>query len=258
MELYPSELSGGMKKRASLARALSMDPELVFFDEPSAGLDPVTAADLDQLILRLKEAFSMTLVVVTHEMESAFALADRLALLHEGRFIIADTPEAVRTTDHPEVRAFLDRRPSEPADGGEKFRRFLQERRVVPEDVELKLLGNRPLRDPFQQCSVGLAGPSKVAAAAGHHGGDGDVSPRGDDPGERHSRAGRGRRRIGARAAGRIEVINVEEGVRVSKSQVLAVLEHKDMDAALAASNQSAAFVPVIRLRWQKPMEQLT
>lgn len=127
MEFYPSQLSGGMQKRASLARALTMDPELVFFDEPSAGLDPVTAADLDQLLIRLKEAFGMTLVVVTHEMESAFMIANRLALLQEGQFIIVDTPEAVRSSDDPRVRSFLDRRPSEPADGGEKFRQFLEE-----------------------------------------------------------------------------------------------------------------------------------
>ncbi len=127
IDLYPSELSGGMQKRASLARALSMDPELVFFDEPSAGLDPVTAADLDQLLIRLKEAFGMTLVVVTHEMESAFMIADRLALLQEGQFIIVDTPEAVKNSDDERVRSFLDRRPSEPADGGESFQRFLEE-----------------------------------------------------------------------------------------------------------------------------------
>jgi phospholipid/cholesterol/gamma-HCH transport system ATP-binding protein len=127
VDLYPSELSGGMQKRASLARALTMDPALVFFDEPSAGLDPVTAADLDQLLIRLKEAFKMTLVVVTHEMESAFMIADRLALLQEGQFIIVDTPEAVRNSDDSRVRSFLDRRPSEPADGGAKFQQFLEE-----------------------------------------------------------------------------------------------------------------------------------
>ena len=127
MNLRPSQLSGGMKKRASLARALSLDPEIVFFDEPSAGLDPVTAAGLDQLIMRLKKAFDVTLVVVTHEMESAFYIADRLALLHEGRFLIIDTPEVVRQCDDPIVRRFLDRQPPPPEDGATKFRSFLKE-----------------------------------------------------------------------------------------------------------------------------------
>ncbi|MEE2776910.1 MAG: ATP-binding cassette domain-containing protein [Acidobacteriota bacterium] len=127
MDKMPSELSGGMKKRASLARALALDPELVFFDEPSAGLDPITAAGLDQLICQLKNVFDMTLVVVTHELESAFTIADRLALMHEGRFLIIDTPDVVRGCDDPIVRNFLDRQPPVHDGGGEKFKRFLEE-----------------------------------------------------------------------------------------------------------------------------------
>jgi phospholipid/cholesterol/gamma-HCH transport system ATP-binding protein len=127
MDALPSELSGGMRKRASLARALALDPDIVFFDEPSAGLDPVTAAGLDQLIVQLREVFDMTLVVVTHELESAFTIADRLALMHEGRFLVVDSPEVVRESDHPIVRRFLDRQPAEKADDGMKFKRFLQE-----------------------------------------------------------------------------------------------------------------------------------
>jgi phospholipid/cholesterol/gamma-HCH transport system ATP-binding protein len=127
MDRLPSELSGGMKKRASLARALALDPDIVFFDEPSAGLDPVTAAGLDQLLLQLKKAFGVTLVVVTHEMESAFAIADRLALMHEGRFLIVDSPDAVKGCRDPIVRRFLDRQPHASDDGGEKFRKFLEE-----------------------------------------------------------------------------------------------------------------------------------
>jgi phospholipid/cholesterol/gamma-HCH transport system ATP-binding protein len=127
MDQHPSELSGGMRKRAALARALALDPEIVFFDEPSAGLDPVTAAGLDQLLVQLKKVFEMTLVVITHEMQSAFTIADRLALMHEGHFRVVDVPEVVRRSQDPIVRRFLDRQPPAPTDGGEKFRKFLGE-----------------------------------------------------------------------------------------------------------------------------------
>jgi len=127
MDLLPSQLSGGMTKRAALARAMSLDPEVLFFDEPSAGLDPVTSASLDRLILRLKKTFEVTLVVVTHEMESAFAIADRLALLHEGRFLVIGSPDEVRENANPIVQQFLRRQPPESNDGGESFRRFLEE-----------------------------------------------------------------------------------------------------------------------------------
>src|ERR1700737_2912496 len=80
----PSQLSGGMKKRAAVARALAMDPEILFFDEPSAGLDPIIAAGIDQLILELKRAFRMTIIVVTHELASAFLIADRMVLIDKG------------------------------------------------------------------------------------------------------------------------------------------------------------------------------
>ena len=127
MDRYPSELSGGMIKRAALARALALDPQVLFFDEPSAGLDPVTAAGLDRLMRELKRAFDVTTVVVTHELESAFAVADRVALIHAGRFRIVDTPEAVRACTDPVVRAFLERRPPVSEDSGVKFRRFLED-----------------------------------------------------------------------------------------------------------------------------------
>src|ERR1700739_229120 len=83
-DFLPSQLSGGMKKRAAVARALAMDPEILFFDEPSAGLDPIIAAGIDQLILKLKKAFRMTIVVVTHELASAYLIADRMILLDKG------------------------------------------------------------------------------------------------------------------------------------------------------------------------------
>jgi phospholipid/cholesterol/gamma-HCH transport system ATP-binding protein len=127
MDRLPSELSGGMRKRAALARALALDPEILFFDEPSAGLDPVTAAGIDQLLLRLRKVFDVTIVVVTHEMTSAFAIADRLALMHQGRFLVIDTPERVQDCSHPVVRSFLDRSPPGSGDGAAKFRKFLEE-----------------------------------------------------------------------------------------------------------------------------------
>ena len=99
----PNEISGGMKKRAGLARALALDPTLLFYDEPSAGLDPVTSAQIDQLIVGLASQLGVTSVVVTHEMDSAFTIADRMAMLDRGRMIRIDTREAFdrlrRTSD---------------------------------------------------------------------------------------------------------------------------------------------------------------
>ena len=114
----PSELSGGMKKRAAVARALAMDPEILFFDEPSAGLDPIIAAGIDQLILELKRAFRMTIIVVTHELASAFLIADRMLLIDKGRIVALGTVDEMRSSLQPRVRQFLDRVP-EPEIAGE-------------------------------------------------------------------------------------------------------------------------------------------
>jgi len=105
----PAQLSGGMRKRAAFARAMAMDPEILFFDEPSAGLDPITAAGIDDLILDLKKAYSMTMVVVTHELASAFLIADRIILLDRGNIVAMGPAEEVRSSSHPRVRQFLDR-----------------------------------------------------------------------------------------------------------------------------------------------------
>src|SRR5438046_922009 len=91
----PSQLSGGMKKRAAVARAMAMDPEILFFDEPSAGLDPIIAAGVDELILELKKAFHMTIVVVTHELASAFLIADRMVLIDKGNVVAIGPAEEV-------------------------------------------------------------------------------------------------------------------------------------------------------------------
>src|SRR5712664_3159399 len=114
----PSQLSGGMKKRAAVARALAMDPEILFFDEPSAGLDPIIAAGIDELILQLKRAFRMTIIVVTHELASAFLIADRMLLIDRGKVVALGTPEEMRSSTQPRVRQFLDRVP-EPEISGE-------------------------------------------------------------------------------------------------------------------------------------------
>jgi len=105
----PAQLSGGMKKRAAVARALAMDPEILFFDEPSAGLDPIIAAGIDELILELKRAFHMTIIVVTHELASAFLIADRMLLIDKGNIVALGTTEQMRSSTQPRVRQFLDR-----------------------------------------------------------------------------------------------------------------------------------------------------
>ncbi len=110
-DYMPSQLSGGMKKRAAVARAMAMDPEILFFDEPSAGLDPIIAAGIDSLILKLKKAFRMTLVVVTHELSSAFLIADRMVLIDKGHIVAIGTREELQASTHPRVRQFLDRVP---------------------------------------------------------------------------------------------------------------------------------------------------
>ena len=108
--LMPSELSGGMIKRAALARAIVMDPKLLFFDEPSAGLDPVVAAELDDLILSLRDAMRMTIVVVTHELESAFKIADRITVLDRGEILISASVEEVKNSDNERIQNLLNRR----------------------------------------------------------------------------------------------------------------------------------------------------
>jgi len=128
-KLHPQELSGGMKKRAAVARALALEPEILVLDEPSAGLDPVVAAELDDLILLLKGAFQMTVIVVTHEMPSAFRIADRIAMLHNGRFTAIGTKDEIKASENPHVRHFLDRIPegmAETSSVAAHFEKYLQ------------------------------------------------------------------------------------------------------------------------------------
>src|SRR6202050_4136771 len=112
-DYMPAQLSGGMKKRAAVARALAMDPEILFFDEPSAGLDPIIAAGIDDLILKLHKAFKMTIVVVTHELASAYLIADRMMLIDKGNIITVGTEEELQASTQPRVRQFLDRIPND-------------------------------------------------------------------------------------------------------------------------------------------------
>lgn len=108
--LMPSDLSGGMMKRASIARAIVMDPKLVFLDEPSSGLDPVVSSALDDLILKLRDAMDISVVVVSHDVESAFKIADRITILDKGHILICDRVEAVKNSTNERVQNLLHRR----------------------------------------------------------------------------------------------------------------------------------------------------
>ncbi len=106
--LTPSELSGGMKKRAALARALALEPEILFCDEPSAGLDPVTSADLDKLIINLKNQLKMSMVIVTHELASIHRIADRIIYLHKGKLLFTGSLEEAKKSGIPQVEEFFE------------------------------------------------------------------------------------------------------------------------------------------------------
>ena len=105
--LKPYEISGGMKKRVALARAISLDPKIVFYDEPGAGLDPITASVIDHLIMDLSKKLKMTSVVVTHEMTSAFRIADKMIVLQKGKVVASGTPDQIKNSEHPYVKQFI-------------------------------------------------------------------------------------------------------------------------------------------------------
>lgn len=106
-DLKPYEVSGGMKKRVALARAIALDPKIVFYDEPGAGLDPITASVIDHLMMDLSKKLKMTSVVVTHEMKSAFRIADRMIVLQQGVVVANGTPDEIKNSDHPYVKQFI-------------------------------------------------------------------------------------------------------------------------------------------------------
>ncbi len=130
-DLMPSELSGGMIKRAAVARAIVMDPKILFFDEPSAGLDPVVSSALDDLILTLREAMGMTIVVVTHELESAFKIADRITMLDRGDILFQGTVEEIRSHQSERIQNLLNRRSEDQAIDPDEYMQ-----RLTGEDIK--------------------------------------------------------------------------------------------------------------------------
>jgi phospholipid/cholesterol/gamma-HCH transport system ATP-binding protein len=109
--LFPNELSGGMQKRAGFARAIATQPKYLLYDEPTTGLDPVTVTVIDRLIMRMADELGVTGVVITHDMESAYRISDRIAMLHQGRVRVVGTPEEIRSSEDPLVKAFVEGRP---------------------------------------------------------------------------------------------------------------------------------------------------
>lgn len=112
--LIPSELSGGMRKRVGLARAIAMDPQIIFYDEPTAGLDPIVAAVIDKLIIDLSKKLQVTSVVVTHDMKSVMTIADRIAMLYEGQVLEVGTPDEIRNSKNEMVQQFINGSPDGP------------------------------------------------------------------------------------------------------------------------------------------------
>jgi phospholipid/cholesterol/gamma-HCH transport system ATP-binding protein len=104
----PAELSGGMQKRAGLARSIAVRPEIMLYDEPTTGVDPITAGVVDRLIVKMRDTFGMTSVVVTHDMTSAYRIADRIAMLYEGEIIFTGTDDEIRKSDNPYVKQFIE------------------------------------------------------------------------------------------------------------------------------------------------------
>lgn len=126
-DFMPSELSGGMRKRAGIARAMAMDPEVIFYDEPSAGLDPIVAAGLDGLIRKMQQTFNLSSVVVTHEMESVKLIADTVCVLHKGRVVGIGSLEELQRSDHPYIQQFFARRPDDEEGDDSEYARSLTE-----------------------------------------------------------------------------------------------------------------------------------
>jgi phospholipid/cholesterol/gamma-HCH transport system ATP-binding protein len=121
--MWPADLSGGMKKRVGLARAIAVHPQVLLYDEPTTGLDPINVTRINRLILRLKDRLQVTSIAVTHDMQSAFTISDRIAMIHEGRIIFQGTPDEIRSAGDPRVRDFIEGNASEDLDAEALLRR---------------------------------------------------------------------------------------------------------------------------------------
>ncbi len=117
-DMYPAELSGGMKKRVGIARAIAMNPQFVLYDEPTTGLDPIIADRINNLIIELQKKLNITTVAVTHDIISAYKIADRIAMLYDGKIIFDGTPKEVQNTDNPYVQQFIKGEGEGPVSGG--------------------------------------------------------------------------------------------------------------------------------------------
>jgi phospholipid/cholesterol/gamma-HCH transport system ATP-binding protein len=116
---YPAELSGGMKKRVGIARAIAMEPQFVLYDEPTTGLDPIIADRINELILQLQEKLNITTIAVTHDMTSAYKIANRIAMIYDGKIIFDGSPEEIQKTDDPYVQQFINGEGKGPITGGD-------------------------------------------------------------------------------------------------------------------------------------------
>jgi phospholipid/cholesterol/gamma-HCH transport system ATP-binding protein len=124
-ELYPSELSGGMRKRVGLARALAINPDIILYDEPTTGIDPIMGDIINDLIIALHDRLKVTSIVVTHDMVSAYKIADRMAMLYNGRIVEAGTPQQIRGSANPVVQQFINGKATGPIQEGLPDRRVL-------------------------------------------------------------------------------------------------------------------------------------
>jgi phospholipid/cholesterol/gamma-HCH transport system ATP-binding protein len=113
-DLMPAELSGGMRKRVSLARAIAMEPEILLYDEPTTGIDPIMADAINDLIVQMKEKLNVTSIAITHDMKSAYKIADRIAMLYQGKIIEVGTPGEIRNSSNPMVQQFIEGRSEGP------------------------------------------------------------------------------------------------------------------------------------------------
>jgi phospholipid/cholesterol/gamma-HCH transport system ATP-binding protein len=113
-DLMPAELSGGMRKRVSLARAIAIEPEILLYDEPTTGIDPIMADAINDLIVQMKEKLNVTSIAITHDMKSAYKIADRIAMLYQGKIIEVGTPEEIRSSSNPMVQQFIEGRSEGP------------------------------------------------------------------------------------------------------------------------------------------------